>query len=85
MYYSKYLSLFGLFLSWNVLCRCSVTNFLILSGDWFGTSLNENLPITLRGITVLDPASLNAPSIPAEENCSKSKMDNYKSQSQIKC
>jgi len=37
------------------------TTFSTISGVWFGTILTENLPITLRGITVLAPGSLNAP------------------------
>jgi len=32
-----------------------------------GTSLIENFPITVRGITVLNPEALKAPSIPGIE------------------
>ena len=37
------------------------TTFSTISGVWFGTIRTENLPITLRGITVFAPGSLNAP------------------------
>ena len=41
--------------------RYQLTCFLISSGCWLGTSLIENLPITLRGMTVFAPEPENAP------------------------
>lgn len=59
-----YLTRFGLPLCLWTFSTCCLTNFSISSGVWCGTRRMENLPITLRGITVLAPAALKAPSIP---------------------
>jgi len=50
------------------LVKCSVTSFSTAPGSMFGTRRIENLPMTLRGMTVLEPAPSNAPCIPAEHS-----------------
>lgn len=51
----------------SILISFKITCFSTTFGSMSGTRRMENLPMTLRGMTVLAPASAKAPSIPWSE------------------